>query len=588
MQSFRYRWIHAFALLLGAVLFLGPLGCSGSDSSADGDASEASEDGDQATDADLDGSELSDTDGDGSENTDDDRADGDKDADIVDQRESVEPDAPDTDGDASDGDALESDGDVEAEDELEPEIEMEPEDDLVEETAEEEEQAEEETLEQEAEIEEDVETEPPLFDMDFLGDAATLNCQVIEESTQTEGEVVYTIRELRYTSYELQGDALAPIRLQAFAAIPAGGPHPGVVIAPGLGETTDAARALDHAKRLGMIAFAYAGPGQGESEGRATTDPEAMWDVIPDPRGSWLFAHAAGAIRAAGCLEQMAELSDGKIGLVGYSFGAAAGLIAAGVDSRIAAAVAISGTGSWARSADSGSWIEDMLLDAGLFTDDEEFAAFFDNLDPVWFIQGAPARVLLVSGAQDEYFPITSFIDTYYALNDETQRLTVIPDWDAWEGGWFTQDCQPFGPCQDNYDNRAVALAKTYAAERMWLNVHLADEWPYDELPGMPELAVGEQGLTLTALAGVDSGQYSIVSVTLYASLDQGWSFESFPMSLVGADIYAYPLDLEYHPDGTALFVEIEMQAGLAPNAESFWLTSLPSLPLGYVAQVRP
>ena len=288
-----------------------------------------------------------------------------------------------------------------------------------------------------------------LWDLDVIRDADTLDVEVVETIATVVTvdllPVSVEVRWIRFTSWDVEECEAKPIRVEAYLALPLdavgeAGTLPGLVVAHGLGGLATAGAASVPAAELGVAALAYSGPGQGLSEGLAST-PDHLFDTVPYPQDAWFWGHATAAMRGLSVLETLPEVDSSRLGMTGFSGGGVATLTVSGVDDRVTTAVPVSASGHMdlAIAADPvPGWQYDLLQSMGVPLDEtsEAWQSFMDWLDPSNFSPGSHADTYLICGTQDEFFPITSVGATYDDLqaSGRTNRLLSIVDWDH---GWF-------------------------------------------------------------------------------------------------------------------------------------------------------
>jgi dienelactone hydrolase len=282
-------------------------------------------------------------------------------------------------------------------------------------------------------------TPAELYDLAALRDPATLDLEILR--SWNDGFPSVRVFEVRYTSYQVDGCAQSPVRIEAYVALPlrsvgAADSLPGLIVAHGLGGSADAGAAAGPARALGVVALAYSGPGQGASEGRGS-DPDHLFDTRTDPRASWFWEHAVAAMRGLTVLEQWPEVDATRLAMVGYSGGAVATLMVNGLDSRLDAAAPVSGTGHLdraARATPTPGWEAQLLhaMTPPRTPDSPEWAEYVRWLDPANYLGTAHGAVFLIDGAQDQFFPLTSLTATFDDLvaGGGTHRLLAIKDWD--------------------------------------------------------------------------------------------------------------------------------------------------------------
>lgn len=430
-----------------------------------------------------------------------------------------------------------------------------------------------------------------LFDLAAIRDPSTLDVEVLGESTVWAGVTPVTVREIRYTSWERDGCVETPVRIEAYVAI--AGDGPGLVVAHGLGAYADEGAAATPAADIGGVAIAYSGPGQGASEGTGSTE-DHLFDTVPDPRDSWFWEHAVAAMRALTVLETMPEVDRSRLGMTGYSGGGVATLMVNGVDDRVTVAVPVSASGYLdlaARATPNPGWEADLLaaMDPPRTVDSPEWEAYVTWLDPANFLATGHGDVLLIDGAQDEFFPLNSLVATFDALaaNGHDTRLLAIKDWDH---GWYA------------LFNSEEPAAMSAEAWDMWMGHQLGTSSSFAELPPMPEVVSVTPWVCVwpdawwiywnCAVVEADLAAptgYDITGVKFHWSVDNAYTFATWNLQEDGgrwtAEVGTFDGTV-YDANNTVWFVEVEYAASwLGP---SFTLTSRPNLPPGFSPYIIP
>ena len=418
-----------------------------------------------------------------------------------------------------------------------------------------------------------------------LSDADTLELEVVREWTELHASTLQMMlmRELRYTSWQIIDCTLVPVRIEAFYAIPqrfSGSRHPAIVMAHGLGGCSDSNGARDTAARLAVAVLYYTGPGNCGSEGVGNDDPMAIWDTVPDPRGSWFWAHAVAGGRAISVLATVSETDPGRLGMTGYSAGSMATLNVNGFDSRLVAVVPVSGVGDLGPATEAGGWENTLLEIAGLTPSSAEYTTFLETVDPINQAPDQHGAVMLVNGAQDEFFPIDSTVRTFEAFPGDGHRLVVIPNWDH---GLFASDL----PLCGTWDNSDAAAARVEAAQAFWFGHHLAHDASFPEVPPIPTAAMMAAGPFAGFVAELSTG-YSVTEVRIYASNDGSYNYlddglDDGPGS-TWQKVTVLPWD-SFNDTNTVYFAEFHLRIGLFSD---LWLTSIPALPPGFAPRIRP
>jgi dienelactone hydrolase len=418
-----------------------------------------------------------------------------------------------------------------------------------------------------------------LFDLALLRDPSTLNLRVVNTQTVLEGLTPVRVQEVRFTSYESDACALSPIELEAYVATPTsligGGPVPGLTVAHGLGAFAEAGSASNPAAQLGVVAIAYSGPGQGQSQGTGSV-PDHLFDVLASPTDSWFWEHAAAAMRALTVLETLPEVDPARLAMSGYSGGAVATHMVNGVDDRLIAAVPISGTGHLDLAATNPitpGWELDLLESMTPPRDaaSPEWQRYVASLDPKNFLPTAHAPVFLVNGAQDEFFPIDSTVATMRDL-PATSRLYSVINWDH---GWFALFAG---------DEPAVESDQNF---EYWMRHHLGLGAAYANPIPQPTLLDVVPGLCdglPCAMAVVDlpATPLRVREATVHVSLD-GLAYVSFDLDDGGLGwTGGLPtLDPAAYDRAHAVWIaEFKLQSGAFGPLVT--VSSLPSLPPGF------
>ncbi|MBI3950327.1 MAG: acetylxylan esterase [Acidobacteria bacterium] len=408
-----------------------------------------------------------------------------------------------------------------------------------------------------------------IWNLAEIQDPTTLNAEVVAGPTRgvTAG-VEMNVIQVKFNSIDR---GAGPIHIHGFVAIPTGhasGMLPAVVYGHGAGDQADEDVARTLAARLSAVTISFSGPGQGLSTGAPSTWQNWL-NTIPDIRNSWLYQYVYSAMRAVTYLATLPEVNRQRIGMTGISAGGLMTLIANGVDDRLAAAYPIMATGDWRRSLEAGSWFFAFPLgETGFTPDSPEVLAFERNLDPIHYAGRQHAPVMLINGAQDEFFPITTTRSTYEALRAPEKRLEVIYDWDH---GYYANSSRQY----DTYNNTLNAAKRIFGDAEAWFKWHLADSEP---VPPIPQVSLTQRdGKAIFTVAPEHAR--GAKAIRLFYSRDRAYTFDRNQMTRRFDGSYSTSLpgdmtDLVY-------FVEVEWP-------RSLYLSSIPGMPDGFVPRVRP
>jgi len=307
-----------------------------------------------------------------------------------------------------------------------------------------------------------------------------------------------------------------------------------------------------------------------------------LFDTVPDVRGSWFWAHAAAAMRALTCLAARPGVDASRLGITGFSAGGVISLVAAGVDDRVKAAVPLSGTHAWSVAVQSpDAWQRGLLAQAGYSVESPEWLRLQEAIvDPGATVAHTSGRVLLVDGTCDEFFPLTALMATYEALPGDDKRISLAANFDH---GCFAIS----GPESASViEERASAHAR--GAQRMWLRHWLASDAAYAALPATPVLQLAPAGgaTLLSAQVDVPAG-YEVASVRAWASNDGAYVFFQAALDPAGGGLWAKLLPMSIDPAATVAFADVEYALPGLRAGERFHLSSLPTLPAGFVPRIR-
>lgn len=402
--------------------------------------------------------------------------------------------------------------------------------------------------------------------------------------------MLVSVWDVSYRSWEAVGGALVPIRIRGFAARPAAGSAalPGVVQAHGLGGYAEESHATGLAALLGTMTLAYTGPGGGTvpsntSEGLPSSHANGyrMFDVLPDPRGSWFWAHAVAAMRGLTCLGSRPDTDPARLGMTGFSAGAVATLMSAAVDDRVIAAVPLSGTGAWDVATQAPqAWQHTLLSKAGLSITSPEWAALQAVIDAEVLLPGSKSNVLMVNGTTDEFFPLTAHVATWNAIPGASKRTSLA--------GNFDHGCYSLTGIESAATIEARAEERAKGGQRAWFGHWFGTDPRYATIPQPPVVSVVAAGPATVVTAIVDGGgsQLEVEEVKYWWSNDDSFAFGSVALPGTGGGTYqsvvAAPLAAN-----TVYFVDVLYRTRELVLPQRFSVSSVPVLPAGHVPHIR-
>jgi len=433
-----------------------------------------------------------------------------------------------------------------------------------------------------------------LFDPAWIRDASTAECVFTETGTTWKNGVQVRVFRVSYLSWEFRDGDLRPIRIRGFASRPVAGSGrlPGVVQAHGLGGMAEESHATGTASLTSTFVLAYTGPGGGteeqgnQSEGLPAGDQNGyrMFDTLEDPRGSWFWAHTVAALRGLTCLATRPDVDPERLGMTGFSAGGVATLMGSGVDDRIRAAVPLSASGAWDVAVLAPkAWQHALLRQAGLSVASPEWARLIEHLDSARLLPDTRARVLMVNGSADEFFPLTAHRATFDAIPGADKRLALAAN--------FDHGCYELVPVESKETVSERAERAASGGQWFWFH-HVFGTDPrcarLPEAPSPPEFA--NLGGVFGAATAVDPGGSSlkVVEVHLWLSQD-GKVWVSRTLEDQGNGLFLTPASevFPWDPAGLASFVDVVYSTRDLLGARQFSLSSRPGFPEAFVPEIR-
>jgi len=409
-----------------------------------------------------------------------------------------------------------------------------------------------------------------IWDLNAIEDVTTLNAETIAPaSVVTVGGVRLKVFQVMFDSY---ADPEAPVRIHGFLALPANaGPRslPALIFGHGAGGQADEHLARTLASLLSAAVLSFSGPGQGRSTGRPSTAEN--WLRTNPIQQNWLYQYAYSAMRAVTYLGTVPEVDPRRIAMTGVSAGGLMTWIANGVDDRLVAACPMMATGDWPRALRSGSWFAHFPLgQANVSPESPHAQAFARFLDPLHYAHRQNAPVMLINGAQDEFFPIDTTRTTYEAVDAPDKRLEVIFDWDH---GYYTTT----SIFLNTYNNTQRALERMFGDLTAWLTAHWGNGKP---LPPAPDVRIVPTPTGTRFVVPAETAPGASAVHLLY-SMDRAYTFRRISMGRQRDGSFAITLVGSLDWNSAVYFVEAQY-----PN--SVFLTSVPVMPEGFTPRVRP
>ncbi|HOU53892.1 MAG TPA: acetylxylan esterase [Myxococcota bacterium] len=433
-----------------------------------------------------------------------------------------------------------------------------------------------------------------LFDPAWIRDATTADCTFTETGTDWKDGVQVRVFRVSYLSWESRDGVLVPIRIRGFASRPLAGSGrlPGIVQAHGLGGMAEERHATGTAALTGAFVLACTGPGGGtddlgnRSEGLPAGDQNGyrLFDTLEDPRGSWFWGNTVAALRGLTCLATRPDVDPERLGMTGFSAGGVATLMGAGVDDRIQAAVPLSASGAWDVAVQApNAWQHALLRQAGLDTGSPEWTRLIEHLDSARLLPDTRAKVLMVNGSADEFFPLTAHRATWDAIPGGDKRTALV--------GNFDHGCYTVASIEPKEDIEARAERAASGGQWFWFHHVFGTDSRCARVPEAPAVPTfANLGGVFGATTVVDSGGASlkVVEARLWISQDaKVWV--SRRLEDQGGGLYMTPVSevFPWDPAGLVSFVDVIYATRDLIGARQFSLSSPPTLPAAFVPDIR-
>lgn len=434
-----------------------------------------------------------------------------------------------------------------------------------------------------------VEPPPVIWDQALVADASTAGCTFSNKRQVFEGLTPMDLWDVSYLSWESIDGKLQPILIRGYAARPVLAPAvlPGVVQAHGLGGYAKADNATGPAALLGMFVLAYTGPGGGSEPANTSQGLPAMhqdgyrlFDVLKDVRGSWFWGHATAARRALTCLQTRPDVDASKLGITGFSAGGVVSLLLAGADARVKAAVPMSGTLAWSRSVESPTaWQHGLLKAAGLSVSSPEWLILQQKLiEPTVALAQAKARVLMLDGTTDEFFPLTAFAATFQALPGGDHRVSLAANFD--HGCYSLTGVEGKAAIEDR------ARLRSEGGQRLWFHHWFGTDGDFAYVPQPPAVQLSPtMGGTVAMILPDNLGpKLAVETVELWWSQDSAYVFAKVPLQVANG-FWTGAVPAAFGPT-SVWYVDVQYKTkGLIPKR--FSISSLPAIGPGLVPHIR-
>jgi dienelactone hydrolase len=313
--------------------------------------------------------------------------------------------------------------------------------------------------------------------------------------------------------------------------------------------------------------------GTGDTNGPPDEYNQSWLDLGRDMRDGWMVQYVTNALRAITYMQLQPGVDPSRVGVTGGSRGGTMTLIANGVDPRITLAIPTATCGDILTAFDHGGWAN------GLYRREDGqpgipplFRVFSLHGDPIHYARNQHGRVVLILGAQDEFFPIYT-VKTFCQALATPLHLCLIADWDH---GLFSSTRADV----DTYDNREEAGKRTQAAIQYAIECYLHGKRP---MPQNPQLSLLYRNGQIEFRATPDL-RWPVEQVDLVTSVDGAYFFKRQPMQKIYENFReSYVASVPVSGDDLArlaCFVEVKHRDGP-------YLASVPEFGLGFQQKMR-
>ena len=206
-------------------------------------------------------------------------------------------------------------------------------------------------------------------------------------------------------------------------------PNPTILYLHGYGEQySDYLPMLREFAAAGFIVMGIDQPGSGNSTGYPLLSPFTFLNVSSGPEDSSLFHSVWAAARAVTLLESLPFVRTDALIVAGNSMGGLVTFILSGIDSRVDGSIPMIAAGNFLNSILSGSLIN-LVIVPTYTIDSPEMHNIIKWFDPLAYIRLLTKPIFLMYGTNDQFFPITSIMDTINAIQTEL-TLDIVPNWE--------------------------------------------------------------------------------------------------------------------------------------------------------------
>jgi pimeloyl-ACP methyl ester carboxylesterase len=205
-------------------------------------------------------------------------------------------------------------------------------------------------------------------------------------------------------------------------------PTPAILYLHGFGEQyADFMQMLRELAAAGFVVMGIDQPGSGNSTGFPALSPFTFLNVTTGPQDSSLYHSVWAASRALTLLETLPYVRTDAMIVAGNSMGGLVTFILSGIDKRVDGLIPMISGGNFLNSLTSGSLLNSVVVPTYQL-DSTKLNDVIKWFDPIAYTRLLTKPVFMMFGTNDQFFPITSMMDTIESISAEL-TLNIVPNW---------------------------------------------------------------------------------------------------------------------------------------------------------------
>jgi len=268
--------------------------------------------------------------------------------------------------------------------------------------------------------------------------------------------------------------------------------------------------------------------------------------------------------------------------MTGYSAGGVVTMISASVDDRIKAAVPLSGTLGWDISVQApNAWQHQLLLKAGLTADSEQWQRLMQYIvTPGVLLPQTNAKVFMINGSTDEFFPLTAHMACFNAVPGDDKRTSLTANYD--HGCYELAGVESPQVVEDRADIRYSG------GLRMWMRHWFDTDDDYQHLPQAPQMVLTPVagGVYIVAMVDELGQRLSVDSVRFWASNDDSYIFASVELEHSSNGVFTGVVPFTQQAN-TVFYLDVQYRTEDLLFPERFSISSPPQVPEGLIPHIR-